>query len=140
MRGYEQKEVFQERYKLLNQLKLNLDQLTRINLGVSLDDLKNSNYIDDPRYAAAVQNLGIDDELRKMFERIHAISILEKTHLLHRIDDEIIARMNDLLDEVRMITTKDGSQSLENTVYDNQNPHTCQQTQDSFYEVPDDEL
>lgn len=132
MRGYEQKEVLQERYKLLNQLKLYLDQLTRINLGVNLDDLNNSDYIDDPRYAAAVQNLDIDDGLRKMFKKIHTISILEKTHLLHRIDDEITARMNDLLNEVRMITTNDGSQSPENTVYDNQNTHTYQLIQDPF--------
>jgi hypothetical protein len=140
MKGHEQKEVLQERYKLLNQLKLYLDQLTRISYGVSLDALKNPNYIDDPRYAAAVQKLDIDDELRRMFERIQTISILEKTYLLHQIDDEIIARMNDLLNDVRMITAKDGSQSTENTVYDNQNTHTCQQTQDSFYEVPDEEL
>lgn len=72
LKGHTEKNRLQKSYNMLHQLKLYLDQLTRINGGIHLDMLGDPEYVDDPRYVASVLSLSASDPLRKIFEQIQA--------------------------------------------------------------------
>ncbi len=102
LRGHAEKNRLQNDYQRLHQLKLYLDQLTRINAWIHLESLGDPEYVDDPRLAASVLSLPTEDQLRKTFEQIQKWEPgIHITQLLHRADDLIIERMNNFLQEIR---------------------------------------
>jgi hypothetical protein len=129
LRGHEEKERLHKQYMDLHQLKRYLDQLTRLAKWVSLNAVDGLEYTDDPRLAASVEVLSLDDPLRQLFDEIvTCTNPIKKTGLLHRADDSIIERMNDLLSYIREIRPNIVAEPQEGV------PVT------SFWAVSDDEL
>lgn len=65
--GHAAQKRFRQEYDHFHRLKLYIDQLTRMDQGIKLEDLDDPAYIDDPRYATEVFMLSEDDPLRLLF-------------------------------------------------------------------------